>query len=368
MTTYLSSSQSTTPSTGRQCWICREGDEEETGGKWLQPCRCRGSSGWVHEFCLLAWINAQLARNAGSDVGPLVTPKDMKCPQCHSRYIVKEDYLIPRSVLSLIDAALRAKDVVVLAAACGTAVGSLWLVSWSFGAYVVTVTLGPEEARRLFMLLGAPLLSVMQCLLFRDGQNSIPYGRIEVFRSWWKLVMGVSLIPLTLLSQSFRLPFALHIPPAFLLDEYNGRLLNPSTTLMALPFVMRGYSDLRCRLFAALLKDRPQAQDLPISVMDLVREIDDEMEEDGNVIIAIDRTFISLFVMPAASSLLGWALFRRTKMSGLYRTLLGGAILTITADAGRLLYGYQAAYLKQSRRVSEDPARCHSTGLADVIA
>ena len=36
----------------KTCWVCFATEEEDPYGKWVQPCRCKGTTKWVHTFCL----------------------------------------------------------------------------------------------------------------------------------------------------------------------------------------------------------------------------------------------------------------------------------------------------------------------------
>ena len=63
-------SQASALSEERQCWICFA-TEAESGPvlAWVHPCRCRGDTKWVHEVCLLAWIDEKLTQNSGNGNG-----------------------------------------------------------------------------------------------------------------------------------------------------------------------------------------------------------------------------------------------------------------------------------------------------------
>jgi hypothetical protein len=47
-------------SDARQCWVCFaiDGvDDNTTQAVWIHPCKCKGSTKWVHEKCLQRWID-----------------------------------------------------------------------------------------------------------------------------------------------------------------------------------------------------------------------------------------------------------------------------------------------------------------------
>ena len=53
--------------------MCFVTDKEVRGASWVQPCRCRGSSRWVHSSCLLRWIDERQKGQLDSTV---------QCSQC----------------------------------------------------------------------------------------------------------------------------------------------------------------------------------------------------------------------------------------------------------------------------------------------
>eukprot|EP00041_Stephanoeca_diplocostata_P010981 m.176872 g.176872 ORF g.176872 m.176872 type:complete len:311 (-) comp18363_c0_seq36:6869-7801(-) len=41
----------------RMCWICHMTDVDRGDLDWVSPCKCSGSTKWVHQRCLLRWLN-----------------------------------------------------------------------------------------------------------------------------------------------------------------------------------------------------------------------------------------------------------------------------------------------------------------------
>ena len=64
------------PAACRICWAEADG---EPGGALLSPCRCRGSSHFVHQRCLSAWM-ASVAERKGVHWAN-------HCDVCRSRYV-----------------------------------------------------------------------------------------------------------------------------------------------------------------------------------------------------------------------------------------------------------------------------------------
>lgn len=42
---------------GRYCWVCFATDEDDTLAAWVQPCKCSGTTKWVHQSCLQRWVH-----------------------------------------------------------------------------------------------------------------------------------------------------------------------------------------------------------------------------------------------------------------------------------------------------------------------
>ncbi|EDW82740.1 uncharacterized protein Dwil_GK10149 [Drosophila willistoni] len=64
----------------RSCWICYTSEvENEAGDNWLNPCKCRGTSKWVHQDCLYRWVDEKQQGNPHQSV---------ECQQCQTSYII----------------------------------------------------------------------------------------------------------------------------------------------------------------------------------------------------------------------------------------------------------------------------------------
>lgn len=64
---------------GRYCWVCFASEEEDREATWVQPCKCRGTTKWVHQTCLQRWVDE---KQKGGNMGKVV------CPQCQTEYII----------------------------------------------------------------------------------------------------------------------------------------------------------------------------------------------------------------------------------------------------------------------------------------
>lgn len=333
----------------RQCWICyleESVETEEDDKRWVQPCKCKGSTHWVHQDCLLAWINSRLS--SGEDVnqvvreagGPLVTPPDLCCPQCHTPYRVAESYLIPRSVLYVIDKAIEVKESVVFVSLIGSVCGSVWLLCLVHGATTFVVTVGLEDAKNFCWSYLGPLYQ----FLYEDGD--LPSPRMLI-RTAFRLLVGIPNIPLIMLASKFPslLPIPLKVPLLLLaLEPISTSSWTPRTTAFVTPFVYDVYVRLRRRWFADQLFAKPRRSSSA--------QAEEDDDEQAAVMIRVSEdSFSWLLMMPIVSSAVGWLLFRRLPISRFHKTCLGGVVTILATDAGRVLYKYQADYLKRSRRV-----------------
>jgi len=63
----------------RTCWVCYATNEDDPDASWSSPCRCSGTSKWVHTSCLHTWITEKQKGNPSVEV---------KCSQCATPYII----------------------------------------------------------------------------------------------------------------------------------------------------------------------------------------------------------------------------------------------------------------------------------------
>uniref|UniRef100_A0A3Q0RKF0 E3 ubiquitin-protein ligase MARCHF5 n=1 Tax=Amphilophus citrinellus TaxID=61819 RepID=A0A3Q0RKF0_AMPCI len=48
------------PQQPQHCWVCFATERDDPRAQWLSPCRCRGSTKWVHLSCLQYWLDTRL--------------------------------------------------------------------------------------------------------------------------------------------------------------------------------------------------------------------------------------------------------------------------------------------------------------------
>ncbi|GAB6025051.1 E3 ubiquitin-protein ligase march5 [Chamberlinius hualienensis] len=144
----------------RYCWVCFATDEDDREAAWVKPCRCSGTTKWVHQNCLQRWIDEKQKGNAATKVA---------CPQCNTEYII----LFPRlgTVVYIMDVAdsivYRVSPFIV----AGILVGSIYWTAVTYGAVTVMQVLGHkeglsvmEQADPLFLLVGLPTIPILLIL------------------------------------------------------------------------------------------------------------------------------------------------------------------------------------------------------------
>ena len=138
----------------RRCWVCFATDEDEPWSQWVKPCRCRGTTKWVHQICLQRWIDEKQAGSSTTKVS---------CPQCNTEYIIVFPPLGP--LLQTVEVLDKLINKVCPIAAAGVVVGSLYWSAVTYGAVTVMQVLGHKEglevmerADPMFLFVGLPTI------------------------------------------------------------------------------------------------------------------------------------------------------------------------------------------------------------------
>lgn len=63
----------------KTCWVCFATEDDDSSTPWVRPCRCKGTTKWVHQLCLQRWIDEKQKGKSTSKVA---------CPQCNTEYII----------------------------------------------------------------------------------------------------------------------------------------------------------------------------------------------------------------------------------------------------------------------------------------
>lgn len=148
------------PDLMKTCWVCFGTEEDNTSAQWIKPCRCKGTTKWVHHSCLMRWIDEKQKGQVYNKVA---------CPQCNTEYII----IFPSygrfcGMLQTIDRMVYKSSPVI---ATGVLLTSVYWTAVTYGAITVMQVLGHKEgldmmekADPLFLLIGLPAIPVGLCL------------------------------------------------------------------------------------------------------------------------------------------------------------------------------------------------------------
>jgi len=203
----------------KHCWVCFGTDDDEFEGSrdWVSPCKCRGSTRWVHQVCVQRWVAEKLKENINIKA---------HCPQCNTEYIIvcnEVNYFV--QVLNKLD---KTANQLCPFLAAGVVVSTLYWSAASYGAITVMQVMGEQEA-----------ITIME--------NTDPYMLILMLPAIpLSLILGKTINweeTLLLLVQRFtsQLPLLRTIIPSFLCEPINistssvqfNPVINPTTTLCA---------------------------------------------------------------------------------------------------------------------------------------
>ncbi|KAJ8985027.1 hypothetical protein NQ317_016938 [Molorchus minor] len=140
----------------RYCWVCFATEEEDTEAEWVRPCKCRGTTKWVHQACLQRWVDE---KQKGGNMSKVT------CPQCQTEYIIVFPNMgIMVLLLDTVDSFIY-KGCPFLAA--GIVVGAIYWCAVTYGAITVMQVIGQkeglaimEQADPLVLLIGLPAIPV----------------------------------------------------------------------------------------------------------------------------------------------------------------------------------------------------------------
>lgn len=106
--------------------MCFATDEDDLLAEWVQPCRCRGTTKWVHQACIQRWIDEKQKGNTAAKVS---------CPQCNTEYLIFYPKLGPLVIIMDSVDALISRVCPFVAA--GIVVGSIYWTAVTYGAVTV---------------------------------------------------------------------------------------------------------------------------------------------------------------------------------------------------------------------------------------
>ncbi|XP_054726389.1 E3 ubiquitin-protein ligase MARCHF5 [Anastrepha obliqua] len=143
----------------RSCWICFATDEDNRLAPWVQPCKCRGTTKWVHQSCLYRWVDEKQKGNA---------MRAVSCQQCQTEYII----VFPQmgkvaNILEAFDNLIKRLSPFL---AAGIFVGSIYWTAVTYGAVTFLQIVGHKKGLAL-MENGDPLILLI-------GLPAIPVGLV----------------------------------------------------------------------------------------------------------------------------------------------------------------------------------------------
>ncbi|CAG9764529.1 unnamed protein product [Ceutorhynchus assimilis] len=140
----------------KYCWVCFATEEEDREAAWVKPCKCRGTTKWVHQSCLQRWVDE---KQKGGNMGKVL------CPQCQTEYII----IFPNmgTVVHILDATDKFINQSCPFIAAGIVVTGLYWCSVTYGAITVMQVIGQKEALAimgeadpLILLVGLPAIPI----------------------------------------------------------------------------------------------------------------------------------------------------------------------------------------------------------------
>ncbi|XP_055849999.1 E3 ubiquitin-protein ligase MARCHF5 [Episyrphus balteatus] len=143
----------------RSCWICFATDDDNKLAAWVQPCKCRGTTKWVHQSCLYRWVDEKQKGNA---------LRSVSCQQCQTEYIIVFPHMGKfANVLEVFDNLIKRLSPFL---AAGIFVGSLYWTAVTYGAVTFLQIVGHKKGLAL-MENGDPLVLLI-------GLPAIPVGLV----------------------------------------------------------------------------------------------------------------------------------------------------------------------------------------------
>lgn len=118
----------------KSCWVCFATEADDRLAAWVQPCKCIGTTKWVHQSCLQRWVDEKQRGN--------ITRKVL-CPQCKAEYIV----VFPSmgAFVALLDAMEDITHKICPFIAGGVLLGSIYWIAITYGAVTVMQVVGHRE-------------------------------------------------------------------------------------------------------------------------------------------------------------------------------------------------------------------------------
>jgi len=182
----------------RYCWVCYASDEDDETAPWVKPCRCRGTTKWVHQSCLQRWVDEKQKGNSTIKVN---------CPQCGIEYHIAFPNMGQLMLfLDRVDALIYKVCPFV---AAGVVVGSIYWTAVTYGAITVMQVVGYQE--------GMTQMEASDPLVLLVGLPTIP-----IFLILGKMVRWEDKVLRLIRASVQKLPFLKYLLPAFRYESSVG--------------------------------------------------------------------------------------------------------------------------------------------------
>lgn len=235
-------------------------------GDWVHPCKCKGSTQWVHQSCLLSWIkvqakniyhpsttttltveeassffesqsqgpdlpasssNASLASTSSSgvdirrlvnalgrrirsfffsDVNTIQICSSICCPQCKSPYVLCQKR--SNSLISNLSGFIRYQNRVLLVSSLGVISGGIYLLLWTHGYSSLVALLGNEPTMELCLGEEAAheVMHLEPTLADPSSLSLRPSSLLSILRANFYLVLAIPAVPFALSALSSYFP------------------------------------------------------------------------------------------------------------------------------------------------------------------
>lgn len=126
--------QSIDDDSAKSCWVCFATEADDRLAAWVQPCKCIGTTKWVHQSCLQRWVDEKQRGNISRKV---------LCPQCKAEYIL----VFPSmgTFVALLDTLEEITHKISPFIAGGVLLGSIYWIAITYGAVTVMQVVGHRE-------------------------------------------------------------------------------------------------------------------------------------------------------------------------------------------------------------------------------
>jgi len=140
----------------KHCWVCFASEEDDPDAQWTHPCKCRGTTKWIHQACIQRWVFEKQKGNMAAQVA---------CPQCGHVYRIS--YPAGGIVVITLDSFEKMTQKISPIMFGGLCVGTVYWFGITFGAVTIMQTVGEERgqvilerADPIFLIFALPLVPI----------------------------------------------------------------------------------------------------------------------------------------------------------------------------------------------------------------